>query len=517
MTDDRTQHNRRQRRKAYSYLRFSTPEQSKGDSFGRQTRMALEYAQRHHLALDEELTFHDQGVSGFRGKNANEGRLADFKEAVRVGLVPQGSVLLVEQLDRLSRLAPRKALRLLEDIVEAGVSVVTLNDGREYTPESLDRDHTDLLVSLLTFMRAHEESETKSQRLSQAWAKKREDIRTRPLTSKAPAWLRLQEGSGAFEIVPERGALVRRMFEMALAGSGHHDIAKTFNAEGLATWGNGAFWQRTYIAKILGNPAVIGTLTPHTMDYSEGRRARRPQEPVQGYYPSVVTNELFTEVSALRPARKSTPKRPELANVLGSLAVCPSCGATMTRVQKGSRSAPMFVCVAAKIGAGCKYKSVRYDTIERRLLQVLPSALLERDGLEIVEWHEEEIRETGEAIYLLTEQVENLLDALEQQPSSALASRLVDREKALEDARTELKALEERRDLHAGPVLHARIDRAVAALSAEEPDRQEINVALRALFKRVVINWTAASIDLDWIAGGTCTIQYGWREEPEAT
>src|SRR3546814_11189411 len=64
--------------------------------------------------------------------------------------------------DRLSRLVPRKAMRVLEDIVQSGVSVVTLNYGREYTPASLDRDPTDLLVAVLTFMRANDESATKA-------------------------------------------------------------------------------------------------------------------------------------------------------------------------------------------------------------------------------------------------------------------------------------------------------------------------------------------------------------------
>jgi len=43
-------------RKAYSYLRFSTPEQMKGDSFRRQTSMATAYAATHGLDLDLQLT-----------------------------------------------------------------------------------------------------------------------------------------------------------------------------------------------------------------------------------------------------------------------------------------------------------------------------------------------------------------------------------------------------------------------------------------------------------------------------
>jgi DNA invertase Pin-like site-specific DNA recombinase len=92
--------------------------------------MAAAYARQHGLELDVDLTFHDLGKSAFRGQNVGEaGRLGDFLEAVKVGLVPPGSMLLVEQLDRISRQAARKALRVLEDIVDAGVSVATMNDG----------------------------------------------------------------------------------------------------------------------------------------------------------------------------------------------------------------------------------------------------------------------------------------------------------------------------------------------------------------------------------------------------
>ena len=87
--------------RAYSYLRFSTPEQMTGDSFRRQSTMAVEYAAKRGLELDQKLTFHDLGVSAYRGKNADTGRLAEFLEAVEAGLVPKGSFLLVEFLDRI--------------------------------------------------------------------------------------------------------------------------------------------------------------------------------------------------------------------------------------------------------------------------------------------------------------------------------------------------------------------------------------------------------------------------------
>lgn len=92
---------RRNRPRAYSYLRFSTPEQAQGDSFRRQLEMSRRYAEVQGLELDETFSFEDLGVSAYHGKNATEGALADFIDAVDDGRVLPGSYLLVESLDPL--------------------------------------------------------------------------------------------------------------------------------------------------------------------------------------------------------------------------------------------------------------------------------------------------------------------------------------------------------------------------------------------------------------------------------
>src|SRR5258707_353064 len=81
--------------KAYSYIRFSTPEQMKGNSFERQTQKAAEYASARGLELDTTLTFQDLGVSAYRSRNAQTGALKAFLDVVEQGDIPQGSHLLV--------------------------------------------------------------------------------------------------------------------------------------------------------------------------------------------------------------------------------------------------------------------------------------------------------------------------------------------------------------------------------------------------------------------------------------
>ncbi|PWG03365.1 recombinase family protein [Sphingosinicella humi] len=507
-------------RKAYSYLRFSTPEQMKGDSLRRQMSMARDYARRHNLELDETLTFHDLGVSAFRGQNAAGGRLAYFLEAVHTGLVPKGSLLLIEQLDRLSRLTPRLARRILEDILEAGISIVTLNDGREYSPESLD-DPIDLLVSIMVFMRANEESVTKARRLKQAWENKRANLAERPLTSRVPAWITLDRQSNVLRLIPERAKLVRRIFELTIEGLGQHKIAETFNREGLAPWGRGKHWHRSYIAKILSNPAVIGTFQPQTLEYEDNRKVRKPLEPVQGYFPAAVPEALWKEVQALQASQRAPTRgrhaRSAISNILAGLATCPTCGGTATRVNKGKRSVPSFVCARAKAGAGCSYKSVRYEWVEQAIIERLPSRLRDTPAGGGTGELDDALASVEAQLDVLRDQIKTAVGNLTFSHSPALASKL----KTLEAELVELTAarddLLDRRSAASGPLVGQRVERLLEALEAASLDREAANHAMRSVFSRVVINYPHGELVFEWTHGGTCEVPFMWPNESHLT
>lgn len=121
---------------AYSYVRFSSKRQEHGDSLRRQIEMAETYAKEHNLRLSAQ-SFRDLGVSGFKQRNLKQGALAAFISAVRSGTIEPGSYLLIEQFDRLSRAEVTVAFRLLLDLIEAGVTVVTLVDRKVWNEESI--------------------------------------------------------------------------------------------------------------------------------------------------------------------------------------------------------------------------------------------------------------------------------------------------------------------------------------------------------------------------------------------
>ena len=495
--------------RAYSYLRFSTPEQQKGDSFRRQSSMAASYAERHELELDEHLTFHDLGRSAFRGQNLGEaGRLGEFLEAVKSGLVPRGSVLLVEQLDRISRQAARKALRVLEDIVDAGVAVVTLNDERAYTAESLDG--LELLVAILTFMRANEESATKARRVKAAWEAKRQAASTAILTRRAPSWLKLSKDGKRFELIPERATILGRIFEDYVAGMGQHAIAESLNREGVAPWGSGKHWHKSYVSKLLRNPSVIGTLVPHTTEYDGDRKSRVAQAPVKDYYPAAIGERMWLEAQALQSVKRAPSRGRHAAlpitNILAGLASCPLCGGTFTRTNKGKRGGAYMVCAKAKAGAGCEYRSIPYPPIQEAIFKHVPTCLVAAPAGSANDGLDAQIREAEAALDALRDRIESILDNLARTRSAPLAERLRELENDFDELRDNHRELLGRRLAAAGPLVSRRIEALVERI--REGNVENINRALRSVFRRATIDYPNGLIELEWMHGGEANIPF---------
>lgn len=293
---------------AYSYTRFSSAEQAKGDSLRRQTAAAEAWCERKGITLAEP--FRDEGVSAFKGKHRFKGALSRFLKLVDDGAIEPGSYLIVESFDRLSREDLKTALGLFLQITGAGVVIVTLIDGMEYGP---DCDERDLIMTLLSFSRAHNENIHRQHRVKAAWERRRQEhVESGTVyTGKCPSWLRVREDRKGFDLVPDRAAIVKQIFKMAAAGDGANAITKTLNREGVQTFGRAKAWGVSYVKKVLTNRSVIGEFTPHLLD--DGKRV--PLDPIEGYYPKTVSLELFHTVQNLRASRPSFRGRASEFNV----------------------------------------------------------------------------------------------------------------------------------------------------------------------------------------------------------
>jgi len=340
---------------AYSYIRFSTKDQLKGDSLRRQTELSERYCADHNLTL-ADVPFEDKGVSAFKGRHATTGALSDFLSLVNSGNIKKGSHLLIESFDRLSREESKKALIRFLGLLEAGIVIVTLADNKVYDSDS---DQMDVMYSLMIMGRAFEESQMKSQRLSAAWANKRQDAidGKKPLTKQCPAWIELDEGK--YKLNPERSIIIRDIVDMAIAGAGNSTIAASLNRKGVDTFSRGVQWHTSYIQRILESPALYGTIQPKAAGVPVG-------PPIDNFYPAVIEKELFYKMRGARAKPLSRGRKGgTYSNILSGITTCSECGSVHHYKDKGRppKGQKYLVC-SKKIGGTCASKYARYDQIE---------------------------------------------------------------------------------------------------------------------------------------------------------
>src|SRR5262245_43713936 len=235
---------------AYSYIRFSHPDQAKGDSMRRQTELRDAWLARNHATLDTSVTLEDRGVPGYTGAhrgNPDRHALAAFVALVNSGRIAQGSYLIVENLDRLSREDIIPALSLLLDLIQAGIRVVQLLPVETVYEAKSNPMH--LMMAIMELSRGHSESAMKSERVGGAWAEKKRRARQgegqratarmgegcHVLTHKLPAWIR--ERGGRLELIPARAAVVKHIYALAARGYGHRAIVNALCADNIEPFG----------------------------------------------------------------------------------------------------------------------------------------------------------------------------------------------------------------------------------------------------------------------------------------
>ena len=418
--------------KAYSYIRFSTPEQIQGDSLRRQVDSSKAWCAENKVELVEEMR--ELGVSAFRGKHRMVGVLSDFLKIVEAGKIQKGSYLLIENLDRLTRENLWEALELYTRIIRSGITIVTLIDKHVHSRESIEQNPMILNFAICSMARGNEESELKSKRISETWKTKRSKIGEEKMTARCPTWLKLSWDRKTFEPVKENVRIVRRIFQMTLEGKGRNSICKTLNSEEVPCLGYGKSWYPSTIGKILQSRAVIGEFTPHVGTGSE----RKPLDPEPEYYPSIIDSSLFFRVQQIRKSRPRFNGAGQF-NAFVGIAKDARTGERISYCNK-NRSKGWHYLVPTSCTTGRRpWISWQYDEFLSLFLAVCRKA---RSGVGNASEEESRLLGVMAEQERVEEQIETLLDNLQQAKSKSASSRLQKLDQRLESL------LEEKDDLH---------------------------------------------------------------------
>ncbi len=485
---------------AYSYIRFSSPKQAEGDSLRRQTEAAAEWCLRNKVSLDTNTSLHDLGKSAFTGehrKNPDRHALAGFLRLVEQGKIPRGSHLIIENLDRLSREHIRPALTLLLNLIEAGVRVVQLKPVEQVFGE--DVEPMQLMMAIMELSRGHSESAIKSERGGEVWAEKRKAARekrpqpprrkdgriTKWLTSQLPAWVK--EEDGKLVLIPERAAVVQRIFELAAAGYGYGTITRRLIREKVPPFGEAraprpgrkrsAFcgqWVRAYVAKILMSRRAVGEFQPCGPD-------RKPDgDPIPNYFPAAISEQEWLAARAGAAQRRfSRGRLGKNINVFARLLRNARDGGAYYSTRK-----PKHVLLSINaVEKDSSAWSFPYDTFERGVLSMLreidPHEILNGDS-----GPDETLVLSGEVARV--ESSIALIDAEmnEHGESPTLFRRLREKEALLRDL---AKKLAEARQKAAHPLSETwgEAKGLMAALDAA-PDPEDARLRLRSALRRMI-------------------------------
>ncbi|EPH2850606.1 recombinase family protein, partial [Serratia marcescens] len=115
-------------RKCFLYSRVSSDVQISGDGLGRQEDKLKQYllqnALRLNLSVDDCEILVDSGVSGWKGSNMGDtAALGQLFHRVESGEI-DGSVLIVESLDRFSRENPFRVAGYIAKLAEHSIDII---------------------------------------------------------------------------------------------------------------------------------------------------------------------------------------------------------------------------------------------------------------------------------------------------------------------------------------------------------------------------------------------------------
>lgn len=511
---------------AHAYIRYSTAEQAKGGSLARQRRAISEHIAEQGWTTGGE--YFDSGKSASKGTHLEEGaELHRFEQEALAGL-HDGSALVVERIDRLSRLDHEATYGLIKRLNDAGVTIAVVANGKLYRA-----NQSIPLVEIITLLveadAAKQETSKLGDRVAKGKAIKRAKRQAEGTSTRhmLPPWCSL-DADGRAVVIEDRAAMVLGWFEATRDGVPTGQIVRGLEASGVKPWGRSKIWHRTYISKTLANRTVLGEFQPVRM---VGGRKEPLGEPWAGHFPEIVPHDLFELVNRSAADRKRAwggRRSVRLTNLFAGLVECRACGGAMhfkCEAVEGSqvrcsdnkklytvrRDRGQFICSTARVSGGRKCTNraawsyiIFEDAVVRALLPLAMddrafsdrSAVVELRGLIAQRERQLEIT-SGRAVRLWEEWATNDSQSLKDAANRADGER-----QQLESELTELRA---KFDAATGRVTVAehlaRVDDIAKALYEPDMDRRlitrrKVMVAFNGLISRICLGADQGTISL---------------------
>lgn len=415
---------------AYIYSRVSKEAQVNGDGLRRQidnafrfidskNRELIEKGLPTYVVADELIT--DRGLSAYKGYNtAANGGLGAFLEAAKRGEVKRGSLLVVEAVDRISRMPADESRKTFSLFKEYGIDVAIVKFGVIIKHSESTTLENDLLITAAIHL-AHMESQQKSNRINDRFEEKRrlEKLGGAKRTTICPLWMKISEDKKSFELIPDRARVMRRIVDMKLNGIGCQRIASILNEEGVPYF-NGKTWSTRIVLKYCKMIQLHGAFQRVRHIRTENGTQKQPWGDIEkDYYPALIDEQTFLRLK--NSFKKSGGRQTgAFSNLFSGLLCCPKCGSSMS-YYKPNRGTLKVRCRKQLDKQGCDQRALNYEEIEERLIRALA-------GLDYAKLNDSSFVDVSAELSLLEAtiaEIEISADSVAKQISESSNARLI--------------------------------------------------------------------------------------------
>ncbi|EGU31491.1 recombinase-related protein [Vibrio sp. N418] len=446
--------------KCVIYRRVSSDEQTKGYGLDRQLELAELLANEQDLSIQQIYT--DKGKSASKGEHtAKGGQLRQLYDDIESGVIHSGTILITEDLDRLSRQIASIAMgELTTNLINKGIEVWTFLDGlQKYTQTATFT----LMLALVKQETAYIESAKKKERGLASHANKRAMLQNGEAPKiRRPFWIDLVKDE---YVLNEQGALVKTIFELSLQGNGRINIAKQLNEQGIKPigWKHDSKrkneWDSNKVSNILRSVSVMG-------DWHSPKH----DQTFKDVFPQVISRNDFHKVQSL--ARKNPRKLSKhKISIFQGLLDCPYCGAVYSRrsVVKTDKTYYSYKCSNSQQCAASKQVSESVlDVFVLKYLGDLDWSFMDKD----------DNTELNAELLELQHERKILNESIKKRSSSAKLDRLDDVEIRIEAIQSQLDRASVSVDTEFD---HERI------INGDEQTRVRAQQALKLLIERIQV------------------------------
>lgn len=506
MTEEQSQ------RPAYIYCRYSSEMQSQGDSLRRQFQRCNEAIKKHNLYVKERIT--DEAFSGFHGDNLINGKLKDFIDRAIAGDIEKNAFLIVENLDRITRLQPSKAVNVITQILSSGLEIYQTSPECLFTFKNKKDEAMTIIMITLFAQRAHEESDTKSYRIKEAWISRIERIlkgEQKILMDKPPYWLDVVEKDfdvngktkrlKCYQVNQTRTDEVLLILEY-LKSMGIKESCKMMNAESA-----GKKWTVKGVQRLLQSKTLYGELDLKLSVREDGKKELQSRGlEMPQIYPPIIAKQDFDEILELIKVRASGRgggrKSTQFNNIFSKILYCAHCGGAYRYMHK--REYSYLVCYNSEVHT-CKYEkvlSLRFYDVQNAILAYggyFDFNVLFR-GVELKEYSAD-IADKQADLEAKRAAFNNMFNSIMQKNngiiSSMYQSSLDMTEKSIEELEREIETLKQKEILNPSKKIKANggallLDPALLSTAA---GRAKLNAHLKRMVERIDLSHNKVTND----------------------